>query len=562
LASILGFRHCAALASTFALLCSSIPIASAQDISRPPLKLLFSGNRDLFDPWGQLQISVTPVDSISSKSPPSVMPSLNQEGMAQPEKQVVGAFPLANGKWKVYFQDFANLPVAWPGMARWRLRRGTTTDGLTFGNLETVIPETTGPWTRHLAMAYNPDLGEYLMLKLKTDPRGASPNDSDGFAYHAWFSSDGRRWTKFAGTRRDGGLFYEGDAMTVFWSPVLKRFVLVSKSLQPWDKRIRDHGRTKRRVLVLRTSPDGREWTPGGDLTNIFGLNPRRPSDSHPAGWYTVPDAQDPPDLEFYSGNAFWYHDRAYMMVLNYAASRMFPGAHGEELDNEWWTSDDGLHWQRPARGVNALAPFRMAHKRYEMAPIVLNGQLIWIHQGRHFGLPEDRISGVNARVNGEFSTRIFTMPDGDLLLNAAVPSLDRPWLRRTPQPYVMVEVLNAQGEVIPGFERTNCVIWDKSDGQARDIQVDRADLRLLWNGVSARKLTGQTIRLRFYFAGSTIYAITSDSRPRSMISRMRSESDSKSRGKALSVSVKDHFLVSGPMGYSCQPIALVQPSS
>jgi hypothetical protein len=562
LASILGFRHCAALSMAFAVLCSSIPIASAQDISRSPFKLLFSGNRDLFDPWGQLQITVTPVDAINSQSPPSVIPSLKQKGMAQSEKQLVGAFLIANDTWKVYFQDFTKLPAPWPGMARWRLRRGTTTDGLTFSNLETVIPETTGPWTRHLAMAYNPDAGEYLMLKLKKDPRGAPPNDSDGFAYHAWFSSDGRRWTKFAGTRRDGGLFYEGDAMTVLWSPVLKRFVLVSKSLQPWDKRIKDHGRNRRRVLVLRTSPDGREWTPGGDLTNIFGLNPPRPSDSHPAEWYTVPDAQDPPDLEFYSGNAFWYHDRAYMMVLNYAASRVFPEAHGEELDNEWWTSYDGLHWERPARGVNALAPFRMAHKRYDMGPMVLNGQLIWMHHGRHFGLPEDRISGVSARVNGEFSTRLFKMPDGDLLLNTAVPSLGRPWLRHTPQPYVMVEVLNAKGGVIPGFEKTNCVIWNPSDGQDRDIQVDQADLRLLWNGVSARKLSGQRIRLRFYFAGSTIYAVTSDPRSRNMISRMRSESHFKGMGQALNASLQGHSSVSGRMGYSCQPIALVQPSS
>ena len=75
-----------------------------------------------------------------------------------------------------------------------------------------------------------------------------------------------------------------------------------------------------------------------------------------------MPDADDPPDLEFYSGNSFWYHDRAYMMVLDYAASGPRPGKHGPQLDNEWWTSRDGLRWERPARGLDAWKCFRRFH--------------------------------------------------------------------------------------------------------------------------------------------------------------------------------------------------------
>jgi hypothetical protein len=360
-----------------------------------------------------------------------------------------------------------------------------------------------------------------MMLKMDIDPRGTSPNDSNGFIYHAWFSSDGRQWQRHSGNRPRGGIFYEGDAVSSFWSPVLKRFVVVSKSLQAWPKRIKDHGRVTdggidRRVLMIRSSPDGRNWTPDGDLKNIYGLNPTKSDDHHPAEWYTVPDANDPPDLEFYSGTAFWYHDRAYMMVLNYAASLMFPGKHGEELDNEWWTSRDGLHWERPARGANAHAAFMDGKKRINTPPLIIGGklqwQLGWNENGSDVvvaGLPEDRISGVSARANGEFSTRLFTMPDGELRLNAAVPSLDRPWVRRTPQPYLMVEVLNAQGNVIPGFEREKFVIWDGTTSNTRDSQVDTTDMLLAWSGVSARQLAGQDIRLRFYFSGSTVYAIT-----------------------------------------------------
>jgi len=486
------------------------PVVATQ--AQPPFKLLFSSEPDLVDPWGKLHISVTPVDWIHAAVGPSAMNRPSATG--SPARRLVGCFPLTDGSWEVYSQEHERLidgpPGKWyEGTNRWQLLRGITTDGVTFSNVETVIPDSIGTWTNHLTMAYNPDAGEYLMLKLR--------NSSHGFAYHAWFSRDGRNWQMHSGTRDGGALFYEGDAMSVFWSPVLKRFVLVSKSLQPWKKRIIDHGGSPkslndptmiaRRVLMMRSSPDGRNWTPADDLPDIYDLHNQKAA--HPAAWLTMPDGEDPPDMEFYSGTAFWYHDRAYMMVLNYAASPMFPKKHGEELDNEWWTSFDGLKWERPARGANALATLMDGNKRINMGPMQIGGRLLWLEGGHLSGVTEDRISGVSARANGEFSTKLFTMPDGDLHLNAAVPSLDRPWVRRSPQPYLMVEVRDAQNRVIPGFERDHCVIWDGTSSPSRDTQVDTTDKPLTWNGVSARELAGQSIRLRFYIGGSTIFAVT-----------------------------------------------------
>ena len=134
------------------------------------------------------------------------------------------------------------------------------------------------------------------------------------------------------------------------------------------------------------------------------------------------PDADDPPDLEFYSGNGFWYHDRAYMLVLNYAASPLALRKHGPHLDNEWWTSRDGLRWERPARGVNALEVFPQI-PRLETHPLIVNGMILFLRGHLLLGLPEDRISYVSARANGEFSTKPFPMPAADLLLNAASPA-------------------------------------------------------------------------------------------------------------------------------------------
>jgi hypothetical protein len=475
-----------------------------------PFKLLFSGQQDLVNTWGKLHISVTPVDTINANVPSSDMSRPSATGI--PERRVVGCFPKADGWWEVFSQEFVKVsdgpPGKWyEGTNRWKLLRGITNDGTTFSNVETVIPDNTSTWTSHLTMAYNPDAGEYLLLKLM--------NGSYGFAYHAFFSADGKNWQKHIGTRAGGALFYEGDAMSVFWSPVLKRFVLVSKSLQPWKKRIVDHGgRTKslndatmidRRVLMIRSSADGRSWTPSEDLPDIYDLHNQKAA--HPVAWLTTPDGNDPPDMEFYSGTAFWYHDRAYMMVLNYAASPMFPKQHGQHLDYEWWTSNDGLKWERPARGVNALLAQNLG--RPDMGPMIIGGKLLWLTRNMLAGMPEDRISGVSARANGEFSTKSFTMPNGDLLLNAAIPSPDRPWVRRNPQPYLMVEVRDSQGIIIPGYERGKCVIWDGTTSPNRNTQVDVTNKPLLWSGVSANKLAGQTIQLRFYIGGSTVYAVT-----------------------------------------------------
>jgi hypothetical protein len=488
--------------------------------AQQPFKLLFSSEQDLINPWGKLHISVTPTDWINRNAPESVMNSRTMN----PQRWPVACFPQADGSWVVYSQQFTKVTSTWPSTTRWSLMRGITRDGITFSNVETVIQNVEGKWTNHLTISYNPDAGEYMMLKM-TDPR-TPPSTANSFYYHAWFSNDGINWNKHVGDRPEGAIFCEGDAMSSFWSPVLKRFVLVSKSLQPWPKHIRDHGRVSsrgiaRRVLMIRSSPDGRSWTPEKDLKNAFGLNPEQPDDYHPDSLYTMPDSIDSPDLEFYSGTAFWYHDRAYMMVLNYAASPMFPNKHGEELGNEWWTSLDGLNWERPARDDNALGTFMDGKKRINMPPLIIDGKLQWQFGWNEngvdvvlAGLPEDRVSGVSARANGEFSTKPFVMPDGDLLLNAAVPSLDRPWVRRSPQPYVMVAVCDAQGNVIPGFERDKFIIWDKTTSPTRDTQVDVTNMPLTWKGQSARQLAGQTICLRFFIGGSTIYAVTTNAKP------------------------------------------------
>ena len=471
----------AALAIVALLFALATRPAAAAD-SPPQLKLLFSGPQDLTDTWGQIHFGVTPVRLIRECEDPGFT--------------VVGCFPRRDGLWEVFGQQLKAISRGkeiFEETNSWKLIRATTRDGLTFENQETVLDQPAGPWSQHAVLAFNPEAKEYLLLKLKVDRYG--------FAYTAFFSPDGKLWQAYT----NNPLFYEGDAMTVFWSPVLKRIVLVSKSLQPFRKHIRDHGGpTKalgdealrdRRVLMLRSSADGRHWEPSVSLPDVWDRHGQK--GSHPAGFLTVPDADDPPDLEFYSGNGFWYHDRAYMMVLNYAASPLAARQHAPQLDNEWWTSPDGLRWERPARGVNALEVFPQV-PRLETPPMIIAGNLLWLRGKRLLGLPEDRISAVSARANAEFSTKPFRMPATDLLVNAAVPAPERPFAKD--QAYVMVTVLDDKGEPIAGFEPDKCVIRNE----------DRRDIPLKWGDASTRQLAGKNIRLRFFLRSANIYAVTS----------------------------------------------------
>jgi len=465
------------------------PLAALHAAENPtppnPWKLLFSTPQDVTNTWGKLHFGVTPMRLIREVKPP--------------EFTVVGGFPSTNGTWEVFGHQMTEIK---PGdqvrqVRVWKLFRACTRDGVTMENVETVYESEPAAWTDHFAIARNADSREYLALKLKVD--------SSGFAYTAFFSPDGKQWAAHPGNP----LFYDGDAMSLFWSKALRRFVCINKSLQPYRKHFRDHGGPTpslgddslrdRRVLMMRSSPDGRRWEPSVSLSDVWNRNGKKAA--VPTEHLTLPDAEDPPDLEFYSGNAFWYHDRAYMTVLNYAASPLMPLKHGPQLDNEWWTSRDGLRWDRPARGVNALEVFPQI-PRLETPPLILNGMILFPRGHLLLGLPEDRISYVSARANGEFSTKRFTMPAADLLLNAASPSPERPFAKDSA--YVMAAVLDEKDAVIPGFEAEKCVIRNE----------DRRDIPLRWGDVSARQLAGKTVRLRFFIRSANVYAVTTTATP------------------------------------------------
>ena len=480
------------LSAALLTLVASIPTVSGMVHAQAPagqVKLLFSDDQDVADVWGKLRFGATPMRRLRD--------------CANPGFALAWCSPREDGAWDVLaqrYQEDETVRDAHQKKRAWTVVRATTRDGEHFENVEPLFGTAPGSaiepgrWTDHLAIAYNPEAKEFLALKL-----GYTRNE--GFGYRAFFSADGKVWKEHP----KNPLYFNGDSMGLLWSPKLKRFVSTEKSFQllPSAKHLPDHGRTAtglpyRRVLTIRSSPDGRQWEPSDSLIDVWG-DKFRPL---PDQWLTTPDADDPPDLEFYRGNGFWYHDRAFLVVLNYAASPLKPNQHGPFLSTEWWISHDGLHWKRPYRDVNALGE-SLAPPAWHN-PLIIDGKMVF-HFGSYLaGMERDRITYAGAAANAEFSTAAFRMPEADLVLNTAVPAPDRVFAKS--QAYVMVAVLDEQGKVIPGFEREHCVIQD----------CNRIDQPLRWKGDaerSARQLAGRTIRLRFYLRGANVYAVTSTQR-------------------------------------------------
>jgi hypothetical protein len=446
-----------------------------------PVRLLFSTARDVSATWGKLHFGATPMQKVRACKNPGF--------------SIACCLPREDGAWDVYGQVYdRSRNGGSEEQYRWKLVRATTRDGSRFEDVQPVFESDPGPWTVHLGLAYNPDAKEFLALKLRVD--------NNGFAYHAYFSPDGQHWKEHVGNP----LFYDCDSMGLFWSRNARRFVCTCKTLQPFPKHILDHGGTHpqnknnnlrdRRVLAIRSSPDGRKWEPSDSMMDVWNrLGKYRPL---PAELMTVPDGDDPPDMEFYRGIGFWYHDRSYMVVLNYAASPLMRGKHGPQLDTEWWVSPDGIRWERPYRGINALGDAFPAAPSITHNPMLIDGMALFHVGNQLLGMKQDRISFVGARANAEFSTVSFLMPDADLLLNAAVPSPDRQFA--ADQAYIRAGVADEEGRVIPGWEVEKCLIR----GQ------DGISLPLRWSGRSARELTGRRVRLRIQLRSANLYAVTS----------------------------------------------------
>ena len=392
----------------------------------------------------------------------------------------------------------------------WQVLRANTHDGTTFDDVRVVLDgadlskPSNSEWAHTTTVSYSPELERYLVLKNSRDYGGS-------FDTHAFVSGDGEQWE--ASPRNP--VYREGDNWGAMWSPMAQRFICYNKGIvldraKPLNELMRDGMRT----VSIRTSEDGLNWTPDDPNDFANGMEPEFDFSGVAAMRYLggpllprehqrMRDELDPPDLEFYVARPFLYRETCFLQVLNYVGSFMPPGVapmrpdgHGPGmLDTEWWISRDGLSWDRPFREMHAGSVV-ISHN-----PMVVDGMLRF-HQGNEiWGIGEDRLTFVQTASNGVFETRTFTHDGSSLRLNATVP--DPGVDNNDNRAYLMVEFVDGEDRVVPGYEKENCIVQGPLDSKAFPLQ---------WGGRTGADLEGRSLRLRFYFQAALIYAISSDS--------------------------------------------------
>ena len=336
------------------------------------MKLLFMDREDVFNTWGHVRFRAAVLERVAELEPdPAVSPDFTVRCCVRQD----------DGSYVVYACDGGR------DHKPWQIYRYRTDDGIHLQAKERVYQSEPGRWSQTTTLNYSPDKDLFLCLK--------NMKEDDGGSTFAYLSRDGERWE----TCPTNPVYVEGDRWGCVWSSAVQRFITYNKGIQRHAGKLTPEllyggvGLSERwdarRVVTIRTSPDGCRWEPDDPdwsrrgTEEIDGVK-RFGGPAVPPEYQITPDDQDPPDLEFYAGYVFEYEGRYFMNMLNYAPSLLpagspgvAPGGHGPNIDSEWWISRDGLRWERPFRATNTITD-RVAFIQHN--PMVVDGQLLF-HQ-------------------------------------------------------------------------------------------------------------------------------------------------------------------------------------
>jgi hypothetical protein len=430
------------------------------------MKLIFADKHDIHDPVGQIRYGA---NSLEFSGNPAGIPDLR---VTCPVKQ-------DDGSYLVY--GLQN-PLHAKGDGVFRIFRFRTYDAIHYIDREVVYESEKGSWIGNGSIIYNPEDKSFLCLQwLKPEK---------GHAVQVFASSNGADWKPLY----EKHAYYDHDSGKGMFDAEKGEYVVYQATYQNHPKPYEDNCyENMRRTMHIRTSKDGKEWTPSDD---VF-------SDGHlmPDSVMITPDSEDPPELEFYDFAAFKYQDRYVGMMQNYAASPrfLFPWrAHGPHLSTEWWISRDGRSWQRPYRDLFAAGP---APWIIHTEPMTINNRHHWLIKGGIYSIPEDRIFYTGALANASFTTELFEIKNVScpIKINASLGFYGEdkyPGFKQ--QRYLTAELLDEKGEVIPGYEVHLCTIKDLTEGYTP----------LWWYTSSRMKMEGRKVKIRFYLRDARIYSI------------------------------------------------------
>jgi len=439
-------------------------------------RLLFMDQADICNPHGKLQLGAQPLTHVG-------------RALGVPANtRVRCVVPEHDGSYTIFiWQGTHNIKDS-----RWRIIRARTYDGISFTDARCVYQSEADHWYGSADIARNGKTGQYLCLQW--GPGQMENAAKGGLAVWAFGSDDGEAWHPLS----DRPVYHDHDAFSLTWDPKSQRFVTFQATYQRWaDKPYKDNaGPDIRRVLHFRTSEDGMTWDPPEDVQRLGRHIPEQR--------LITPDADDPPELEFYRLCAFPYHDRYVGMMLNYLPDPDWTNPadlHGPHNGAEWWAGRAYDDWKRPYRDIFAPGP---ADSNIHHAPIDADGKHHWVIGSNVYSAPQWQLFHVGALSNAAFSTAPFVHPHGRLQIEFADTFHDEPARGFRGQHYLYAELRDADDKPIENYERHRCVLYARRGGPAQ----------LLWRQdddqlISSRNHAGKMIRLRFYLRDARIYNLS-----------------------------------------------------
>jgi hypothetical protein len=337
------------------------------------------------------------------------------------------------------------------------------------------------------------DFSNLQLLKLKNKFELVDwVNDNDRRLYYAAYSDDGLHWTDYPEP-----ILLSADTITMSQDPLSGDFLVFHK--RQWDPRV------KGRQIFLSTSKDMLKWS-----------EPKLVMQTDEVDHKQARLVDGGTHSEFYNMSAFPYGSQWLGLVTHF----MFTGlpkvkGPGQSLidgpvDVQLVHSRDGRNWER-CMDRSPVIPIGPHY--YDGGTIlgvcnspVIVGDEMWIYYSamttKHGGaFPEkefsiavakwriDGMSSLHSDDNGFAETNLFFPEGNDLSVNANISNGE-----------LCVEVLNMDGEVIPGYDKKLSKI----------SRVNEIKLPVRWDGASLLN-TKEPIKLRFYLGIGDLFSYTID---------------------------------------------------
>ena len=325
------------------------------------------------------------------------------------------------------------------------------------------------------------------------------------YGLYRFRSKDGKAWEAIEGpislSTSDSCFIYRGlnDQYVAFHKTELPAF---PGGVTPFD--IADGGV---RLIGRRTSRDGRVW-------------------SDPTRLVMTPDWRDPADTQFMELCPL-------RVPGGFVATLTVYHNHTQRIDLQWAASRDGIHWWRPDRRPALPNPPLGEYGGGMIWPMqrpVIAGSHLHVYysgnQSLHGDMYNTRDAGPRRlRARGEsLSRQSSSLPNYGALCRATwksnrlwalAPAIGGPYagvatthtrdlagksimvnVRTQPQGDLRVELLDGQGEVIPGYASSNC----------RPLQGDHDAAVVTWG--THQTAPPQAKRLRLILRGAYLYGL------------------------------------------------------